>query len=141
MLITLLFIFLLLVTIFIYTVPVVKDGWGDKHTLAYEYEGLEMGAGILCMLSTIGLLICLVIIALTQIPRQIVYEEHLYNKEMLEYRLEHRDENIVGNEMLYKEITEFNNDLRCHKHYADNLWVNWFNNQLIAEIDYIEVGD
>jgi hypothetical protein len=61
---------------------------------------------------------------------------------MLEYRIEHMEENITGNEMLYNDIVEFNNTLRNEKKWALNPWTNWFNNQDIASIDYIELdGD
>jgi hypothetical protein len=58
---------------------------------------------------------------------------------MLEYRIEHIEENITGNEMLYNDIVEFNNELRSTKKWANNPWTNWFYNQDIATIDYIEI--
>ena len=67
------------------------------------------------------------------------YQNKLHTKEMLEYRIEHMEENITGNEMLYNDIVEFNNTLRAEKKWALNPWTNWFNNQDIASIDYIEL--
>ena len=69
------------------------------------------------------------------------YQNVMHEKEMLEYRIEHREENITGNEMLYNDIVEFNNELRNVKKYANSPWTNWFNNQYIASIDYIELDD
>jgi hypothetical protein len=34
----------------------------------------------------------------------------LHKREMLEYIIEHMEENMTGNEMLYKDIVEFNNE-------------------------------
>lgn len=67
------------------------------------------------------------------------YQNMLHTREMLEYRIEHIEENITGNEMLYNDIVEFNNELRNTKKWALNPWTNWFNNQDIASIDYIEL--
>ena len=69
------------------------------------------------------------------------YQNALHQKEMLEYRIEHMEDNITGNEMLYNDIVEFNNELRNTKKWANNPWTNWFNNQDIAAMDYVELGD
>ena len=87
-----------------------------------------------------GLIISLMLILFTQIPAQKDYEAMLYEKEVLEYRLKNQDNALNGNELLYRDITEFNNDLRDCKYWADNLWLNWFFNQKIATIDYIELN-
>ena len=73
--------------------------------------------------------------------QEVNYQNALYKKEMLEYRIEHMEDNITGNEMLYNDIVEFNNELRSTKKWADNPWTSWFNNQDIATIDYIELDD
>lgn len=70
---------------------------------------------------------------------ELEYQNVLHQKEMLEYRIEHMEENITGNEMLYNDIVEFNNTLRNEKKWALNPWTNWFNNQDIASIDFIEL--
>lgn len=82
---------------------------------------------------------CLVAILKVQATSQIDYEKTLYQREVLVYRLENIENDVVGNELLYNEIIEFNNDLRTTKYYANNLWTNWFFNQKIAKIDYIEI--
>ena len=69
------------------------------------------------------------------------YQNALHTRDMLEYRIEHMEENITGNEMLYNDVVEFNNELRSTKKWANNPWTNWFNNQDIATIDYIEFND
>lgn len=75
----------------------------------------------------------------TQVNKDVDYQNTLYEKEMLEYRIDNMEDNIVGNEMLYNDIVEFNNGLRNVKKWANNPWTNWFYNQDIATIDYIEL--
>lgn len=77
----------------------------------------------------------------TQIHKDIRFEEAFYLRENLEYRLEHKEEDVVGNEHLYNDIIEFNNDLRSVKYYCNNPWVNWFYNDKIATLDYIELKE
>lgn len=79
-------------------------------------------------------------IAETKINEDINYQSTLYEKEVIEYRIDNMSDNIVGNEMLYNDVVEFNNELRRIKKWANNPWVNLFYNQKIASIDYIEIG-
>lgn len=68
------------------------------------------------------------------------YNMMLYEKEVLEYRLSNCDEiEFTGNELLYRDITDFNNKIRTTRYYINNPWVNWFANEKIASIDYIEI--
>lgn len=79
-------------------------------------------------------------IAETKINEDIDYQSALYEKEVIEYRIDNMSDNIVGNEMLYNDVVEFNNELRRIKKWANNPWVNLLYNQKIASIDYIEIG-
>jgi hypothetical protein len=100
----------------------------------------ESIVGMLSVVLATGILLgCTIVIMTVQIPAENDYQKMLYEKEVLEYRIENEENNIVGNELLYNDIVEFNNALRDEKYYADNLWVNWFHNAKIAEIDYIEI--
>lgn len=74
-----------------------------------------------------------------QIPKEKDYQQAVYERQVIEYRLKNKDDNIVGNELLYKDIVEFNNNLRQHKRYADNFWIGIFHNDKIATIEYIEI--
>lgn len=76
-----------------------------------------------------------------KINEDIDYQSALYEKKVIEYRIDHMLDNIVGNEMLYNDVVEFNNELRRIKKWANNPWVSWFYNQKIASIDYIEIGE
>ena len=77
----------------------------------------------------------------TQVAKEVNYQDAVHEREALVYRLEHREANLVGNEMLYSEIVEFNNDLRREKKWANNPWVGCFYNDLIADLDYIKFKD
>lgn len=96
------------------------------------------GAGML--LGIVGLICGLVFgaaAAHTQITKEAEYQKALYMRDVLIYRLE--NENMAGNELLYSQIVEFNNDLRDIKRWSANEWVGIFNNDMIAGIDYIEI--
>lgn len=70
---------------------------------------------------------------------EVNYENKIYEKEMLEYRIEHYEPSAVGNELLYNDVVEFNNNLRIIKKWAANPWTNWFCNHKIATIEYINL--
>ena len=95
----------------------------------FLFAGSVAAVGV-CVTSVIG----------TQVTTDVNYQNKLEEKMMLEYRLEKGD-TIPGNELLYTQIVEFNNDLRNTKKWANSLWTNWFNNQKIAEMDYIVISD
>jgi L-cystine uptake protein TcyP (sodium:dicarboxylate symporter family) len=90
---------------------------------------------VLCMVTLCCVACCVTI----QINEDIEYQNAYYHKATLEYRLENIEKNNVGNEHLYNDIVEFNNSLRFTKKWANNPWTNWFNNQRISELDYIEI--
>lgn len=70
---------------------------------------------------------------------EVNYENKIYEKEMLEYRIEHYEPSAVGNELLYNDVVEFNNNLRIIKKWAASPWTNWFYNHKIATIEYINL--
>ena len=96
---------------------------------------------IASFIGSIVTVICITVIVLNTICHDIDYQNRLYEKEIIEYRIERIEENITGNEMLYNDIVKFNNELRNIKKWANNPWTSWFNNQDIATIDYIEISD
>jgi hypothetical protein len=103
------------------------------------YNDGFFGASILFgFIAVVTLIISIAITLGCQIDKQNHYEKVLYEKSVLEYRLENNI-NTVGNEMLYNDIIEFNKYLKDVKLYANNFWTNWFNNDLVADIDYIEI--
>ena len=67
------------------------------------------------------------------------YQNMLFERETIVYRIDKEKENIVGNELLYNDIVEFNNKVRAEKNGVDNWWISWFFNKDIAKIEYIEL--
>lgn len=100
------------------------------------------GTGVICFfIGAIGLIVSMTLVSRVQFHKDVEYQNKLYEKEMLEYRISKQD-NINGNELLYTQIIDFNNDLRYKKKWAANPWTNWFINQDIAnKIDYITIND
>lgn len=106
----------------------------------YDWRlSLCLTSAITVAVGGVATLTCSLLILTVQIPAQVDYENKLYEREMLEYRLSQKEANEIGNELLYNDIVTFNNELRSVKQYSDNVWVNWFVNQKIATIDYIDV--
>lgn len=105
------------------------------------YKSYQEDFGTLVtIIGTAGLIIAIIGIIYCNTTSQLNYQKALQKYNMLNYRIEHISDNVVGNETLYSDIVEFNNDLRSAKYWAENPWTNWFNNQRIAkEIDYITI--
>lgn len=103
-----------------------------------DYLGCYIGGGCLTIISSVVLIICLLMIIITQTNKDIEYQCNYERREMLEYRLENQDKNLVGGEMLYQEIRDFNEDLRFHKAYINSPWIGCFLNERNAEFDYID---
>lgn len=97
---------------------------------------------IVCLVvGLIGAVIIGAVLCANRITYTINYEKKIYEREVLEYRLEKLDDNITGNELLYNDIVEFNNYLRETKKWANDPWTSWLWNQKIAGIDYIELPE
>lgn len=109
---------------------------GIKLIVKYNKLG-----SILFLVGCIGTFLCVLCIMCAQISKQALYEKEVMRRDTLEYRLEHRDNEQVGNEMLYSDILEFNQDLYSVKKWSRNPWVNWFWNDKIAELDYIDIDE
>ena len=107
----------------------------------YSTESTILGFNIGSIVIGAVVTFCATIFILVNVSNYDVdYQNMLHTREMLEYRIERMEENITGNEMLYNDIVEFNNNLRNTKKWALNPWTNWFHNQDIASIDYIELN-
>lgn len=96
---------------------------------------------LLTLIGVVALMVCSALAIITAATKDKVYQDMLYQREVLEYRLSHEEENTIGNELLYSDIVEFNNELRSDKTYSDNIWINWFFNDKVATIDYIEIQE
>lgn len=102
-------------------------------------DGVEILSAGTLIVSLIMLVVAIALCGNEKLNGDIEYKNAYYQREVLEYRLENIEKNNVGNEYLYNDIVEFNNSLRSTKKWANNPWTNWFNNQRIAELDYIEL--
>lgn len=109
----------------------------DKY--CYISELPFVFGGFFTFIGFIAICCCAFMSLTVQVNKDIGYQNALYQKEMLEYRIDNADQDIVGNELLYNDIVEFNNDLRIVKKWSNNYWTNWFFNEDIATIDYIEL--
>lgn len=110
------------------------QNWKAESTIDYaKFVTMFLGSMIT--------FITFVFILINACTYEVEYQNTLHTRDVLEYRIEHMEENITGNEMLYNDIVEFNNKLRGAKKWALNPWTNWFNNQDIASIDYIELDN
>lgn len=125
MIITIMTIILLIIAIFL----MIKS----------KRDGVQVVGFVMTILCAIMSAIFIVSILCIQICRNVDYQNKLHEKEVLEYRIENMSENVIGNEMLYNDIVEFNNSLRITKEWANNPWTSWFNNKDIANIDYISI--
>ena len=104
-------------------------------------EALNVIGGLFTGIGGVALIVCSALAIITAATKDKVYQDMLYQREVLEYRLNHEEENTIGNELLYSDIVEFNNELRNDKTYSDNIWINWFFNDKVATIDYIEIQE
>lgn len=107
-----------------------------KHCF-YRNDWFQIIGMTITTVGIISLIICSICIFSIPINSDLNYENMLAQKEMLEYCLEKQND-VAGNELLYFQILEFNNELRSIKKWVNNPWTNWFNDQKIADIDYIK---
>ena len=138
MILTIIFASILLLGIIGQIVHVVVD----NHTHKYTPEWLDITCIILIVVGIISNIITLSLVFLNLGSKNIYYEQAVYEKEVLEYRLDQIEQgnSVTGNELVYNDVVEFNNELRSTKKWANNPWTSWFNNDLIADnIDYIEI--
>lgn len=96
---------------------------------------------MLVIIMTLTLSISSIAVIGTQINKEVTYQNKIYEKEMLEYRIYNMEEDVVGNEMLYNDIVEFNNELRKVKKWANNPFTNWFYVKEVATIDYVKLDE
>lgn len=110
-----------------------------KKSLANDNPIIAIFGFIFIIIGSCGLIFSLIIISIVQIPKEIDYEKCLNEKRILEYRLENQKENVFENSLLYNEIINFNNELTTHKVCCSDLWLSWFGNEKIANIEYIKL--
>ena len=137
MIITISFISLLFIGIAI----VVIDKIIDEKTHYVTPDWLRPIGSFIITVFSVASVLAAVILFVNVVSKNVDYEAALYEKQVLEARLEQVQDNPynVGNEYLYHDIVEFNNNLRSVKKWANNPWTSWFNNEKIASIDYVDI--
>ena len=94
----------------------------------------------LCLIwcAGIALAICMLVILVNNSNGVVNKNVDMLNmeREALVYRLETQAE--IGNELLYREIVEFNEKIYCKQYWHDSVWTSWFNPKEYAEIEQID---
>lgn len=109
----------------------------DTYSMKTDvFEGLCIGS----------FLISLVIIAVSSIWLIVghTYAEKVEIQKAKDQRaayvtLFEENKDITVQNQLYKDIVEYNTDLRKKKHYSNSLWTNWFYPDGWNEIEEIEI--
>ena len=131
MIITLIAVLLLVVGIAIVAI---------ENNTNFDIPGGVVATGVVALiLGAAATLISMCMVIGTYVNYDVDYQNKIYEKDMLEYRIDHIEDDITGNELIYNDIVEFNNSLRSTKKWANNPWTSWFHNQDIAAIDYVEL--
>lgn len=108
---------------------------------AITYGSLSIFGLYLSAFSIAILLSCGAMILDMNVDKYTDYQDMLDKRELIEYRLKNEDRDFVGDGKLYNDIVEFNDDIRKVKEGVNSPWTNWFYNDDIATIDYIEVEE
>lgn len=113
----------------------------DNKFAITPYGSLSVFGLYLSAFSIVIFLFCGVIIFDMNAGKDIDYQNMLEERELIEYRIEDKGRNFVSDGKLYNDIVEFNDDIRKVKEGVNSPWTNWFYNDDIATIDYIEVEE
>lgn len=113
--------------------------WYGKNKADWTTEDGWTGAGaILILIGALGLLIGGIPAICMEIEEPMMYENKMEQYEMLTYRLEHQEDNLVGNEQLYFDIVSFNAWIRSNRRWANNPFINVWHYQDCADIPTID---
>lgn len=100
-------------------------------------DAIDLIGFLLVFAGAICLGVCLICIIVAHVNVDAQLQALQNTRDMLVYRLEHINELPAGNEMLYSEITEFNNQLYENMINTRNPWINWFYNSAFNNIPLI----
>lgn len=116
-----------------------SNHYETKRTKAYDSQFIGVIGSSLS--GIIVFILCIVMMCIHLPSNQIIYNRTKIEYDMLQYRVEHIEDNNVGNELLYNDVVKFNQILYEAKRVANNKWINWFVVEEIAELDYIVLGE
>lgn len=100
-------------------------------------DALDLIGALFLIAGAVGLCICLSMIIVAHVNVDAQLQALQNTRDILVYRLEYINELPAGNEMLYSEITEFNNQLYENMINTRNPWINWFYNSAFNDIPLI----
>ena len=90
----------------------------------------------LCMVITgITIIIATTLIVKANVLAEYSFAEKVHDK----YAIGHSYEAYVFPELAQLKKEKFNAELKAYKQFAESPWTNWFCNQYIAEMDYIDL--
>lgn len=154
MIFTLIWIGILVVLAFLCFVPVRKKEYTEGYTwygepktvTKYRIWDERMILDPNCMwfgiIPGFVLVICLICIMCAQVKPEMEYNSVVMERDLLVYRLENDDDLVLTERTeLYEDVKYFNDKLLNNKTWYDNPWWNWFYNQKIHEIEYININD
>jgi hypothetical protein len=120
-----------------------------KFSLKNYYE-LSLGSACIVSILTIMLTLLLIIIAAVQIPRDIDFEKTKLEREMIIIKLdriydESNDDNIISGDLgsledAYRDALEYNKSIISHRYWKENIWLGWFWNPYIGELETIDLS-
>lgn len=113
----------------------------ENHNKKYNtmHDIFEILTPIFCIVSII---IMAVVLTLTIIAHSLngkfeiqkMQDQHDTYVKLLE-----DNKDITVQNQLYKDIVEYNCELRANKHYSESLWTNWFYADGWDKLEYIEI--
>ncbi|MFW6029236.1 MAG: hypothetical protein ACOCRO_03180 [Halanaerobiales bacterium] len=135
MLLVLLLIVVLMVCIFLF-----------KYASENYHDVLEGVAVIIGAFVAVGVFVSLIIIADVQITKVPEYETLEMRKEIIEEkidRIENHEDGIVNGDFgsladTYDKAEDINSDIIKARYWSDNIWLNWYYNDLIADMELID---
>lgn len=104
---------------------------------SWHNDAIDLIGFVLMLIGVLGVGVCLVAIIVAHVNVEAHLKSLQNTRDILVYRLEHINELPIGNEMLYSEITEFNNKLYENIINSKNPWINWFYNPVFNNIPLI----
>jgi MFS superfamily sulfate permease-like transporter len=111
----------------------------DVKTNNRDYTIWRSATGFsMVIIGVVAIIICFGIAMSADINSDVNFQNNVERREMLIYRLEHINESNCGNEFLYNDIRDFNENIRYHKEYCDNPWIGIYLNEKNATLDYID---
>lgn len=111
----------------------------DKHSYIRAsdiFEGLEIGSFLISLI-VIAVSSTLLVIPHTYVGKSAIQRAKDQHDAYIILLEENKD--ITVQNQLYKDIVEYNADLRRKKHYSKSLWTNWFYLDDWNEIEEIEI--